>query len=165
METFVEAAAADLAVRAAAYVAYAVYVVFALVFAGVGAVLGILMFGRNHKKRIAALEARLEVRPAISQTFNFASGATPEERDRHILAAVDAATTSGIREAIERLPRTPLAGGHAYVSLPEGTKIVLMSDGTMRLALPVKVSDHFRGEISGALTMKPRVVKGKGGDD
>lgn len=90
-------------------------------------------------ERVAALEAEARV-SSMNVVQYYHTGETVAERKRHLQNAVDAAATRGIKEAVERLPPTPLAGGHAYVSLPDGTNIALMSDGTMRLALPVSIS-------------------------
>lgn len=130
----------------------------------VGTMLGVLLFGRHYKRRIAALEVEART-SAITQTFNFYGGATGEERERHLRGAVDAATTRGIKEAIGRLPRTPLVGGHAYVSLPDGTNIVLMSDGTMRLALPVSLSASFGGGLDGSVSGEVRLGDTEKSDD
>lgn len=180
MNAFIDAATADIVVRAGLLVG-------GYILIGIAAVIGTLLWGRGGRKRLvesnkrleaetitmnerlAALEAEARV-PAITQSFNFHDGATAEERDRHLRGAVDAATTRGIKEAIERLPRVPLAGGHAYVRLPDGTNIVLMANGRMLLALPIEVSASFegglKGDVSASVSLGPSPApREQGGDD
>ena len=101
--------------------------------------LGTLIFGRGYKKRSAALEARASM-PAINQTFNFNPGADAQDHDRQLRIAIEAKTVQGLKETINSLPQHPLADGHTYATLPNGTNIVTMGDGTVRLALPIRVS-------------------------
>ena len=68
-----------------------------------------------------------------------------------------------LRETVESLPQKPLGDGHTYAELPHGTNVVSMADGTMRLALPVRISD--RG--SSAVSLQPArltVTRGCRGD-
>ena len=44
-----------------------------------------------------------------------------------------------IREAIKDLEHKPLGDGHKVARLPDGTNIVTMADGSLRLALPVYI--------------------------
>ena len=102
-------------------------------------VLGSLLFGRGYKKRIAALEARASM-PAINQTFNFNAGPDAQDHDRQLRDAIETNTTQNLKETINRLPQHPLSDGHTYATLPNGTNIVTMDDGSIRLALPVRLS-------------------------
>ena len=45
-----------------------------------------------------------------------------------------------LKEVARKLPQKPLGDGHTYAQLPDGTNIVSMADGTVRLALPIRVS-------------------------
>ena len=49
-------------------------------------------------------------------------------------------TLKSITSAIKDLPRKPLGDGHTYAALPNGTNVVVMSDGDISLALPVRIS-------------------------
>lgn len=118
--------------------------------AGVGiGMVGTLMFGRRYKQRIAALEAEA-ARPAITQTFNFN---VSSDRERQMLDAIDAATVQGLRETINGLTQHSLGDGHTYAELPHGTNIVMMADGTMQLALPVRLEAHLRGVGAGSASL------------
>ena len=151
----VDAAAADFLVK------IAWYAVTALVTGG-GAVIGTLLWGKggrkrllednkNLNKRIAALETRASM-PAINQTFNFNTGADADDHDRQLRKAMEAKTVHGLKETIKRLPQMPLGDGHSYARLPDGTNIVTMADGTVRLALPVRLSVSFGGGLDGSLS-------------
>ena len=62
-----------------------------------------------------------------------------------------------IRAAVSNLPQKPLRPGMTYSKLPSGTNIVHMKDGTLRLALPVRLA------VSGSLGAPSTDVKvGKG---
>ena len=102
-------------------------------------VLGALVFGRGYKKRIAALEARASM-PAINQTFNFNVAADAHDHDRQLRNAIEAKTAHNLKETINSLSQHPLGDGYTYAQLPDGTNIVSMADGTVRLALPIRVS-------------------------
>ena len=115
------------------------------------AVIGTLLFGRGYKKRIAALEARASM-PAIHQTFNFNAGADAHDHEHQLRNAIEAKTVQDLRETIKRLPQHSLGDGHTYAKLPDGTNIVTMADGTMRLALPMRLSASFEGGLDGSLS-------------
>ena len=148
LQHLLDAVTADLLVKIGWYVA-------SVIITGVLAVIGTLLWGRggrrrlveNNKclnKRIAALEARASM-PAINQTFNFNAAADAYDHDRQLREAIEAKTVHGLKETIDSLPQHPLSDGHTYAQLPDGTNIVLMADGTVRLALPIRVS---AGEIN-----------------
>jgi len=142
---------------------------------GVVTVLGVLIFGRGYKKKIAALEeaerkrkAQDESRastpaPVVVVTFN----ADTPDPERELRNAVQAETVQGLRETINRLAQHPLGDGHTYANLPEGTNIVTMADGTIRLALPVKLAGRLevqgtgrvQGETSGQITPKDTITE------
>ena len=121
-------------------------------------VLGILLFGRGYKKRIADLEAR----PAITQVFNFDPKALDPERE--LQEASRRRTEKGLREVIATLDQHPLGNGNTYAKLPNGTNIVTFADGTIKLATPVEISDSFTG--FGEATFRPaqtaRLTRTKG---
>ena len=113
--------------------------------------LGALIFGRGYKKRIAALETQGRS-PAIKQTFNFNVGADAHDHDRQLRNAIETKTTQNLKETIRSLTQMPLGDGHTYARLPDGTNIVTMADGTMRLALPIVLSVAFHGGLDGSLS-------------
>ena len=57
-----------------------------------------------------------------------------------------------LKEVARKLPQKPLGDGHTYATLPDGTNIVTMADGTVRLALPVRLSAAFSGGLLGSLS-------------
>ena len=78
--------------------------------------------------------------PAISQTFNFKADINVGDPDRQLRNAIEADTVRGLRETIDRLPLKPLGDGHTYAPLPDGTNIVVMKDGSIRLAIPKQIA-------------------------
>ena len=64
---------------------------------GVLAMLGVLLFGRNYKRRIAALEARASM-PAINNIINFNTGTYAHDHDRQLREAIEAKTTQNLKE-------------------------------------------------------------------
>lgn len=107
--------------------------------------------GHKLRQRISALERRASM-PAINQTFNFNAGSDANDYDRQLQNAIGAGTVRGLRETIDRLPQHQLDGGHTYAKLPDGTNIVSMADGSIRLALPLRVSATFTGGLDGSLS-------------
>ena len=119
-------------------------------------VLGTLIFGRGYKKRIAALEARV-LMPSINQTFNFHTGTDDHDHDRQLREAIDAKTTQNLKETIRSLPQLPLGDGHSYARLPNGTNVVTMADGIIRLAIPKPLSATASfGPITASATLSKR---------
>ncbi len=136
---------------------------------GIGAVLGVLMFGRGYKKKIAAMAREIgelqrqakekpapAAQPAINQVVVFS--ATASDPSRELRNAVQAKTVQGLKETINRLPQHPLGDGHAYTKLPDGTNIVTMADGTIRLALPVRLQVDMPGQITPKDTITDRGI-------
>ena len=78
--------------------------------------------------------------PFINQTFNFNAGTDLRNIAHHLRSEMEGETVRGLRETMRSLTQEPLGNGHTYAQLPEGTNIVSMADGTMRLALPVNIS-------------------------
>ena len=124
---------------------------------------------RSMKKSIAALQDQARS-PTITQTFitqtlNFNVGADAHDHDRQLRNAIEAKTVHGLKETINRLPQHPLGDGHTYATLPDGTNIVTMADGTVRLALPVRLSAAFSsgllGSLSATVTKAPPPEEGK----
>lgn len=146
---------------------YLIYITWAVVGGGLGAVLGVLMFGRGYKKRITDLEA--EVRKlggdgrVVVNVNNDGSDYAPiiqglreevRERDRELqekdLELLD------LRTLVGRLTPTPVPGTSAtYVKLPEGSRVVVMDDDSIRVALPVSVEDHIRIADTVAAVLNP----------
>ena len=109
------------------------------------------------RRRIASREAAQVSAPqsAINQTFNFNAGADPVEFARRLRDAMEGETVHGLRETIRRFPQEPLGDGHTYAKLPNGTNIVTMADGKIRLALPVRLpAAALRAEGGGSATLK-----------
>ena len=82
--------------------------------------------------------------PAITQTINYNNG---PDREENIRNAVGMATVRNLNETIRALNQHPLEGGHSYAELPNGTNIVTMADGTIRLALPVPIEARESASI------------------
>ena len=160
-EHLIDAATAELLVKIAWYAA-------AAVISGGVAMIGTLLWGKggrkrlieNNKclnKRIAALEAQYRA-PAIQQTINFHSDVDIKKHERQLREAVESETADNLKQTIRSLPQMPLGDGHTYACLPDGTNIVSMADGTMRLALPVNVSVSISSgvpTVSASLTTEP----------
>ena len=103
------------------------------------AMLGALIFGRGYKRRIKALEDQARS-SGINTAVIFHGDVNIHDYDRQLREAIEAKTTQNLKETIRSLPQMPLGDGHTYARLPDGTNIVTMADGTMRLALPVRLS-------------------------
>ena len=122
-------------------------------------VLGILIFGRGYKKRIAALEAQASM-PAINQTFNFNAETDVHDHDHQLRNAIETKTTQNLKETIRSLPQLPLGDGHSYARLPNGTNIVTMADETIRLAIPKPLSATASfGPMKASLTLRKRPAR------
>ena len=155
-----DAAATSLLVKVAWYVVTAIVT-------GVGATIGTLLWGRGGRKRlvednkrlnnrVAALETRASM-PAINQLVNFTVGASAQDNERQLRNAVEAKTSQNLKETIRRLPKKPLGDGHSYARLPDGTNIVTVADGTIRLAIPKPLSaTASAGPISASATLLKR---------
>ena len=77
---------------------------------------------------------------------------------REILAAHNQEIRD-IRLAVRDLPMVPLGtDGAEYAPLPEGTNVVRLPDGTIRLALPVRIFASIRSGVP-TVTVKLRVPK------
>ena len=59
--------------------------------------------------------------------------------------------TRTLRDTIAQLPQRPLGDGHMVASLPDGTNVVTMADGALRLVFPVRLSANFEGGLDGSL--------------
>lgn len=176
-QQFVDTAAANLMARI-------LWIVNAAVFFSVVSMIGTLLWGRGDRKllvhgykatevshaekkddngrtseRLAALEAR--ARASLSLAVNVPPDSASGERESNRWDAVDKATTCNLKEMIEHFPRPTLVGGHAYVSLPKGTNIVLMVEGTMRQGLLVPISAAFSSSLVGRLSAALRMSNTK----
>ena len=100
------------------------------------------------RKRIAALE-RKEAQPPV-QILNVVTSGKELEPDairaalREELRGRDANQVDNLVETVNQLTQHPLGDGHRYATLPDGTNIVMMADGSVRLVLPVRISAHFK---------------------
>ena len=114
-------------------------------------VIGSLMFGRRYKERIAALEER---KPSTPVVIHNTVGDSSEDILR-MLKEINKADYAlrEIRAAVSNLPQKPLRPGITYSKLPSGTNIVHMKDGTLRLAVPVRLA------VSGSLGAPTAIVK------
>lgn len=169
-DSLIDAATADLLVRIGWHVAGGVIAL------GAG-VIGTLLWGKGGRKRlvvsnaqlvesntqlskrVAALEAENRM-PSITQIVNVQGGTSIEERERHLRNAIAAETVQNLEKTIRSLDQKPLSDGNTYASLPDGTNIVSMADGSYRLALPIRLSVSFRGEVTGSASLSPRLKKG-----
>ena len=113
-----------------------------LIALGVMLILWRWWMGHKLRDRIAALEDRARS-PAINQTVYFNIGVDAHDHDRQLRNAIEMKTTQNLKETIRSLTQMPLGDGHTYARLPDGTNIVTMADGTMRLALPVSPFRRF----------------------
>lgn len=99
------------------------------------------------REEIGALKARVEAQQAGPPIMNIAiAGAQPDgiaEAIRRELATAETEQTTRLLEAIDPLTLHPLGNGHRYADLPAGTRAVVMKDGSVRLALPVRLSGHM----------------------
>lgn len=129
--------------------------VIRLLWAVIGAGLTTLGFW-GLRRRVKALENRQDsaqpAQPAITQTITFHGDVNVALHDRHLKEAIEEKTAQNLRETIRDLPQNTLAGGHTYATLPNGTNIVTMADGTMRLAVPISLSAAFEGGLDGSLS-------------
>ncbi len=126
------------------------------------AVLGIMIFGWGYKKRIPLLEAKVEALegqlrsgPQVLHVIN--QGDTPDlteirEAIRAELDAHDIGRVARLMEVVNDLPQHPLGDGHRYAELPDGTNIVIMADGTIRLAMPKRIAATGVGSFATAAT-------------
>ena len=134
---------------------------------GLAVMLGVLIFGRNYKKRIANLERRGRV------VINVGS---PDNSKREILDALESKSKRDeadkaavyslqeIKEAAASLPQHRFEGtNHTYAELPVGTNIVTMEDGSIRLAMPVQVAATVAA--GGASVVSAGVTKVRDEDD
>lgn len=128
-------------------------------------VFGTLMFGRGYKKKIARLieqsaDAKAQLAAQQSQISILQSGPTvlqidvseagkklTEEAIREALRAEGTATKQLVRmkEAVSGLEQFPFGDGYSYAELPEGTRVVTLPDGSIRLAMPIRLSAEFGG--------------------
>ena len=108
-------------------------------------VLGVMLtlwrwwMGHKIRDRIAVLEAR-DSSSGISQAITVHGDVNIHDYDRQLRDAIETKTTQNLKETIRRLPQMPLGDDHTYARLPDRTNIVTMADGTMQLALPVRLS-------------------------
>ena len=116
-------------------------------------------FGRRYRSMradIAALKA--QDRPSgLNQTFNFNAAADAHDHERQLRDAIETKTTLNLKETIRSLPQKPLGDGHTYATLPNGANIVSMADGTMRLALPVRL--EAAGSVGIVASLSAAVLK------
>ena len=107
-------------------------------------VLGILLFGPNYKQRLTSAETKIEVlesRDTITvENFIYQDDSSSQDVSESMQSVVASDTAKGLEETMRSLPQYPLGENHTYASLPDGTNIVSMADGTYRLAVPKPIS-------------------------
>ena len=92
-------------------------------------------------QRVSGREsAQPTAQPIIIETFNFNAAIDPSDIAHQLRREMEGETVRGLQETMRSIPQEPLGNGHTYARLPNGTNIVSMADGTMRLALPKRVS-------------------------
>ena len=116
--------------------------VTAAFFAGV-AVYVYLSGARSDRKKAA--KAASDVRAALREEL--------DSRDVQVRRLKDIAA---------KLPQKPLSDGHTYATLPDGTNIVSMADGSFRLAVPTDIGVAF-GPARAEATFKPSITLDKSG--
>ena len=52
-----------------------------------------------------------------------------------------------LKEVASELPQTSFENGHSYAELPQGARVVTMSDGTIRLVLPARISSSLKAGV------------------
>ena len=140
-----------------------IQIIYTVVVGGAGAMLTALIYGRHHKKekrdqeardratgeRIAALEA--EIRRlgggGGSVVVNVNNDGGDSSLVRELLGELKAQELelTDLRTLVGRLTPKPVPGTSAtYVKLPEGSRVVVMDDDSIRVALPVSVEEHLR---------------------
>lgn len=134
---------------------YLLVIVYTVFVGGLGAMLGTLMFGRGYKERIAdqgkqIAHLKTEVGrlggggPTVVNVNNYSGDPTVIQGLRDELEANELEFLD-LRTLVERLTPTPVPGTSAtYVKLPEGARVVIMDDDSIRLALPVSAETHLR---------------------
>lgn len=126
------------------------YAASALLIGG-GCVLSVLVFGRRYKQRIADMEAEIRrlgggsvVVGGTTVVVNAGDYSSVIQELRDELKAKDLELLD-LKTIVGRLYHKPIPGTSAtYVELPEGTRVVTMGDGSIRLALPVRLETHLR---------------------
>ena len=118
-----------------------------LVCVGVGAVLGVLMFGRNYKRRIAELEHQIaeKAAPVVQPVMQNVNVRISESEIQEVREARERIESRGIelddmKTRVSSLPHVRLSDTATYAELPNGTRVVTLADGSIRLALPVRIS-------------------------
>lgn len=138
------------------------------------AVLGVLMFGRGYKNRIAEqgrrirdLERQVAERatpvsqPAVmQQQVNVGAG---ESEIREVRKALERIESRGIelddvRTIVGKLPQVRVGDTATYAELPDGTRVVTLADGSIRLALPVLLSGRLELQGTGRTRGKDEAV-------
>ena len=87
-----------------------------------------------------------------SQVITVSGDVNIHDYNRQLLDSIEAKTSQNLKETIRRLPQMPLGDDHSYARLPDGTNIVTMADGTMRLVLPIILSVAFHGGLDGSVS-------------
>ncbi|MDD9983113.1 MAG: hypothetical protein OXU81_17445 [Gammaproteobacteria bacterium] len=64
-----------------------------------------------------------------------------------------------MRAAFAKLPQSRLSDTTTYAELPNGTRIMSMTNSSIRLALPVRLSPKFDGSGTGRFASNLRKVK------
>ncbi len=114
------------------------------------------------RKRIAALEAKNSVSPSIQQVLNIETVGSEKALRTALQMALEAresAQLASLMETVNQLPTYPLRDGHRYAALPDRTTVVIMADGTLRLATPMRLEIAMSGTITGeaslSITQRP----------
>lgn len=98
--------------------------------------------GHKFQRQIDALKAE-RGSPLIMNIVS-GDGRLAPEALRHALReeleSHDFDKTRSLRDTVARLPQKPLGDGHTYAELPPGTNVVTLADGSIRLALPVRIA-------------------------
>ena len=90
-------------------------------------VLGVLMFGKNYKERIAVLEEKVKEPKQINNT------------KIDICLYPDKKTRKALEETMDKLGRNDLGNGNEYSPLPDYSNLVSLADGSYRIGMPIEV--------------------------
>ncbi|MDD9995987.1 MAG: hypothetical protein OXS35_09660 [Dehalococcoidia bacterium] len=93
------------------------------------------LFKRDRNKR-AVPEAPSQTNYFIDSTININSDGN---RETELRRAIEARTIQSLEKTLLGLTQHPLGDGHTYADLPDGTRIVMVADGAIHLALPVRL--------------------------
>ena len=131
------------------------WLIVAIIMLGFGGFIGWRY--RWIKNQITALKDQSRS-SGINQVITFHGDVNIHDYGRQLRDAIEAKTSQNLKETITRLQQNPLGDGNTYAKLPDGTKIVTMADGEIRLAIPVHVEPGIASAPEPGADMSVTVV-------